>query len=245
MFKHKQTWHCHTECLHDDVIKWKHFPRDWPFVRGIHRLPVNSPHKGQWHGALMFSLIWAWISGWVKNHEAVDLRRHRAHYDVTVMWSKWDDTNKNLQTNLCIYDISCHSTCYRTQRKYVTTLRSIQNGCNFPDDIFKCIFLNEDVWIAIKNSVKLVPKGPIDNIPTLVKTMAWRRSGDKPGDKPLSRPMLVTLLTHICVSWPHWFKWCWMVYVLWLHVTRDTLGRQNHWELEQTPKIQDDHQNIP
>ena len=39
---------------HDDVIKWKHFPRYWPFVRGIHRSPVNSPHKDQWHGALMF-----------------------------------------------------------------------------------------------------------------------------------------------------------------------------------------------
>ena len=43
--------------LHDDVIKWKHFPRYWPFVRGIHRSPVNSPHKGQWRGALIFSLI--------------------------------------------------------------------------------------------------------------------------------------------------------------------------------------------
>ena len=41
---------------HDDVIKWKHFPRYWPFVRGIHRSPVNSPHKGQWRGALMFFL---------------------------------------------------------------------------------------------------------------------------------------------------------------------------------------------
>ena len=41
---------------HDDVIKWIHFPRYWPFVRGIHRSPMNSPHKGQWRGALMFSL---------------------------------------------------------------------------------------------------------------------------------------------------------------------------------------------
>ena len=71
--------------LHDDVIKWKHFPRYWPFVRGIHRSPVNSPQKGQWHGALMFSLICAWINIWVNNREAGYLRRHRAHYDVTVM----------------------------------------------------------------------------------------------------------------------------------------------------------------
>ena len=71
--------------FHDDVIKWKHFPRYWLFVRGIHRWPVNSPHKGQWRGALIFSLICAWINGWVNNREAGDLRRHRAHYDVTVM----------------------------------------------------------------------------------------------------------------------------------------------------------------
>ena len=70
---------------HDDVIKWKHFPRYWPFVRGIHRWPVNSPHKDQWRGALMFSLICAWINGWVNNREAGDYRCHHAHYDVTVM----------------------------------------------------------------------------------------------------------------------------------------------------------------
>ena len=70
---------------HDDVIKWKHFPRYWPFVRGIHRSPVNSPHKGQWRGALMFTLICTRIYGWVNNREAGDLRRYRAHYDVIVM----------------------------------------------------------------------------------------------------------------------------------------------------------------
>ena len=70
---------------HDDVIKWKHFPCYWTFVRGIHRSPVNSPHKGQWRGALMFSLICAWINPWVNNREAGDLRRHCFHYDVTVM----------------------------------------------------------------------------------------------------------------------------------------------------------------
>ena len=70
---------------HDDVIKWKHFPRYWPFVRGIHRSPVNSPHKDQWRRALMFSLICTRINGWVNNGEAGDFRRYRAHYDVTVM----------------------------------------------------------------------------------------------------------------------------------------------------------------
>ena len=79
------SYHLGPASTHDDVIKWKHFPRYWPFVRGIHRSPVNSPHKGQWPGALMFSLIRAWIYGWVNNGEACDLRRHGAHHDVAVM----------------------------------------------------------------------------------------------------------------------------------------------------------------
>ena len=74
---------------HDDVIKWKPFPRYWPFVRGIHRSPVNSPHKGQWRGSLMFSLICTWMNGWVNNREAGDLRRHRSHYDVKVICVLW------------------------------------------------------------------------------------------------------------------------------------------------------------
>ena len=73
---------------HDDVIKWKHFPRYWPFVRGIHRSPVNCPHKGQWRGALKFSLICVWINGWVNNREAGILRRYRAHYDIIVMFCR-------------------------------------------------------------------------------------------------------------------------------------------------------------
>ena len=75
-------------------IKWKHFPRYWPFVRGIHRSPVNSPHKGQWRGALMFSLICTRINGWVKNREAGDLRRHRAPHDVIVIVMSCTEINK-------------------------------------------------------------------------------------------------------------------------------------------------------
>ena len=76
---------------------WKHFPRYWPFVRGIHRAPVSSPYKGQWRGALMFPLICAWINDWVNNREAGDLRRHCAHYDVNVInadtVSIWQETS--------------------------------------------------------------------------------------------------------------------------------------------------------
>ena len=68
-----------------DVIKWKQFPRYWPFLRGIYLSPVNSLQKGQSRSALIFSLIYSWINGWVSNREAGDLRRHRIHYDVTVI----------------------------------------------------------------------------------------------------------------------------------------------------------------
>ena len=70
---------------HDDVIKWNHFQHYWPFVQGIPRSPVKSPHKGQWPWTLMFSLICAWINTCVNNHEAGDLKYHHTHYDVTVM----------------------------------------------------------------------------------------------------------------------------------------------------------------
>ena len=88
-------WHCTNAMLcntlilhgidifgteHDDVIKWKHFPRYY-----TSRSPVNSPHKDQWRRALMFSVICVWINDWVRNREAGDLRRYRPHCDVTVM----------------------------------------------------------------------------------------------------------------------------------------------------------------
>ena len=71
--------------VHDDVIKWKHFPRYWPFVRGIHRSTVNPPQKGQWCRALMFYLICAWRNVWVNNRGAGDLRCHHARCDVTTV----------------------------------------------------------------------------------------------------------------------------------------------------------------
>ena len=71
--------------IYDDVMKWKHFPRHWLFVWVIHRSSVYSPGKGQWRGALMLSLICAWINRWVNNRKAGDLRRHHDHYDVIVM----------------------------------------------------------------------------------------------------------------------------------------------------------------
>ena len=72
------------------VTWWRHQmekrnPLYWPFVLGIHRSPAISPHKSQWRGTVMFSLICAGTNGWVNNRDAGDLRRHRAHYDVNLM----------------------------------------------------------------------------------------------------------------------------------------------------------------
>ena len=78
----------------------------------------------------------------------------------------------------------------------INTLRLRQNGRHFADDIFKWIFLNENMWILIHISLKFVPKGQISNIPAMVQIMVWRRSGDK----PLSEPMMVSLLMHIYAS---------------------------------------------
>ena len=85
----------------------------------------------------------------------------------------------------------------------INTLTPRHNGRHFADDIFKCIFLNENDWIPIKIPLKFVPKGSINCILALVQIMAWRR----PGDKPLTETLMVRLLTHICVTRPQWVKW--------------------------------------
>ena len=84
---------------HDDVIKWKNFPCNWPFVRAIPRSPVNSPHKGQPLGDLMFSFICAWTNGSANHRDTSDLRRHRAHYHVTVMTNIWLPSNLVITCN--------------------------------------------------------------------------------------------------------------------------------------------------
>ena len=81
-------------------------------------------------------------------------------------------------------------------------MRPRQDGHHFADNIFKFIFLNENVWIPIKISLKFVPNGPINKIPAMVQIMAWRR----PADKPLSEPMVVSLPMHICVARPRWVQ---------------------------------------
>ena len=82
----RQDWQ--AVVFHDDVSKWKHLPLYWPFVRGIHWSPVDSPHKCQWRWDLMFSLNCAWTKVWANNRNVGDFRHHRVHYDVNVMHMK-------------------------------------------------------------------------------------------------------------------------------------------------------------
>ena len=107
--------------------------------------------------------------------------------------------------NSCIIlYISIGSSVIHIMQYLINTLRSRQNSCHFADDMFKFIFFNKNVWIATNISLKFVPKILINDVPALVQIMAWRR----PGDKPLSEPMLVSLLTHICITRPQWVKSC-------------------------------------
>ena len=88
--------------------------------------------------------------------------------------------------------------------------RARQDGRHFADGVFKCIFLNENVWFLLKISLKCVPKDRINSVPALVQIMAWRRAGDK----PLSEPMMLRLPTHICVTRPQWVKHVYMKILL-------------------------------
>ena len=109
----------------------------------------------------------------------------------------------NFTCNMCPMVIRLQLHPYLPGAKEINTLRPRQNGRHFADDIFKCIFQIENIWISFKISLKFVPKGPINNIPALVQLMAWRL----PGDKPLSELMMASLLTHICVTRPQWVNW--------------------------------------
>ena len=116
-------------------------------------------------------------------------------HKANIFWDNRGIWSHALKTMSCKGILTMHPWSFNT-------LRLRQNGRRFADDTFKRIFLNENVRISIKISLKFVPKGPINNIPALVQILAWRRSGDN----PLSEPMMVCLLTHICVARPQWFN---------------------------------------
>ena len=147
-----------TIVIHYDVIKWKHFPRYWPFVRGIHRSLVNSPHKGQWRRALMFSLICVWINGWVNNHEAGDLRRRRTQYDVIVMFPRCMGYLSYIANTMTVdgrKDISSHGTCtdlFLSKYSIPSTVTQRTHGVMITallsQNVTKSLWRNNDVIIT-------------------------------------------------------------------------------------------------
>ena len=203
--------------FHDDVIKWKHFPRNWPFVREIHRSPVNFPHKGQWRGALMFSLIYPWINDWVNNREAGDLRRQHGHYDVIVMYSPSSRAfaiifSKSLQW--CLWRLKSPASRFFAQpfvqaqvREKISRLRGTGLSEGNPSD--QWIPLKKGQLCAKCCAIALLPRrlSNLKAIPDFAASKPWWilthwGRGATPslvhimacclfGTKPLSKPMLV------------------------------------------------------
>ena len=149
------------------------------------------------------------------------LMRARNKYLVFGAWRSnyiaqylWDIFNYLFAQDTCLWLKSPHITGQTVPFRWpddviqndatraLNTLRPRQNGCRFTDEFWKYIFLNENAWISIIISLKFVPKDPNNNMSALFQIMAWRR----PGDKPLSEPMMVSLLTHICVTQPQWIS---------------------------------------
>ena len=111
-------------------------------------------------------------------------------------------TYHGLKNFFCRFLYRCLRIPFVDHRTSFNSLRPRPNRCHFADDIFICIFENENEWISPMISLTFVPKVRIYNIPALVQIMAWRR----PGDKPLSETMMVSLLTHICLTRRQWLK---------------------------------------
>ena len=137
--------------------------------------------------------------------------KHHSSFTIhTSLHCVWDGTTKKVAHRHMVWmgypPLAVHLTKHNYQGiiidNHTHSLMPRQMDAIWQMTFSKCIFLNENVWIPIKISLKLVPKGPIINIPALVQIMAWRR----PGDKPLSEPMVVSLPAHICVTLPQWVK---------------------------------------
>ena len=149
----------HVWTKHDDVIKWKQFPRNWPFVRGIHRWPVNSPHKGQWRGALMVFFDDAWTHDWANNRDTGDLRRHHTHYDVTLKKSVSD-----VQSMLDARDHFLGLLLFWGHNRFFAT-REIKVFL-----VWKCEIGRKLVWKLLNI---LNPRKFMKNCPSIVETWIW------------------------------------------------------------------------
>ena len=153
--------------------------------------------KGNSLDASIFSL--GWCSAIVKSHQSTNARERASPSILSHAIKLGHRYRKNVIKETTGYQALSLS------RRFVNTLRPRRSRRHFADDGFRYIFLNENIWITIKISLKFIVMGPINDIAALVQIMAWRR----PGDKPLFEAMMDRLLTHICVARPQWVNWLW------------------------------------
>ena len=161
------------------------------------------------HNAVTFDAIWSSLD---RFREMPRANVNDAIWSTYVMWIARRTMQKCVWIAYCwqpmcpCYLHSCDQVqafwVCGTGSSRVNTFKPRQIGSHFADDIFKCIFLKENEWISLQISPKCIPKFWINSIPALVQIMAWRR----PGGKPLSEAMMVSFLTHICVTWPQLVK---------------------------------------
>ena len=176
------------EWKHNDIVQLKMF-LNW--MKAQWRCSTQNVSELNESTMTLFNSKCFWIE-W-KHNDVVQLK-------MLLNWMKaqWHCSTQNVsefnESTMTLFNSVQPSDA--NMHNFINTLRPRQNGRHFPDDSFKWIFLNENVWTSIEASLKFVAKGPINNIPALVQVMAWRR----PGDKPLSEPMMVSLLTHTVMS---------------------------------------------
>ena len=125
------------------------FPRHWPFVWGIHRWPVNSPHKDQWRGALMVSFIYAWINGWVNTRDACDLRRYRVHYDVTATVDTSTFSGVSVKSHIYLTAIKHASGIAHVNRAMTIKKGGLKGVCERKLLAWSCfIYVCINIWIV-------------------------------------------------------------------------------------------------
>ena len=176
--------------VYDDIIKWKYFLCYSPFVRGIHRSPVDSPHKGQWRGTFMFSLICVWTNDWTSNRDAGDLRHHSTQCDVTVMIRYWL-VAENFRTSSCIHEVlwicqfdKSRPSCMDTHPSIYTICRCDQHIIYIHSVICRKI---EAIYSATFKHMHLVITAMSEWARWRLKSPASRPCGEFTGDRWIPR----------------------------------------------------------
>ena len=186
-----------SQCLHLSLTHWSRVTHIC-----VNRITIigsdNGLSPGRWQGIILTNAGILLITLLGTNFSEILIKidtfsLNKIHLKMSL--GKWQPFCLGLNALICLMQYYAIYHCFKT-------LRPRQNVHQFPDNVFKYIFFNENIYIAINISLKFVPHGPIDNSPTLVQIMPRSR----PGDKPLFESMMVSVLKYIWVIWPQWVK---------------------------------------